>query len=160
MKLFQDETFGPIMAIQVVKDAEEALRRANDSEFALSASIWTSDLGGGQRMARELRVGVVMVNDLISGFAIAEAPHGGCGLSGWGRTHGKAGFQEMVHVKYVDVDHMPWIEKPWWYRYGADVERAADAFLEFSFANGMTRRLRHAWEATKTAFRDHGMIRK
>ena len=157
MKLFQDETFGPIMAIQVVKDAEEALRRANDSEFALSASIWTGDLEGGQRIAREMRVGVVMVNDLISGFAIAEAPHGGCGLSGWGRTHGKAGFQEMVHVKYIDVDHMPWIEKPWWYRYGADVERAADAFLEFSFADDIVRRLRHAWEATKTAFRDHGM---
>ena len=157
MKLFQDETFGPIMAIQMVKDAREALRRANDSEFALSASIWTNDLEGGQRMARELRVGVVMVNDLISGFAIAEAPHGGCGLSGWGRTHGKAGFQEMVHVKYIDVDRMPWIEKPWWYRYGADVERAADAFLEFSFADGIVRRLRNAWEATKTALRDHGM---
>jgi len=157
MKLFQDETFGPIMAIRVVKDAEEALRLANDSEFALSASVWTSDLEGGQRLARELRVGVVMVNDLISGFAIAEAPHGGCGLSGWGRTHGKAGFQEMVHVKYIDVDHLPWIEKPWWYRYGADVERAADAFLEFSFAEGIVRRLRHAWEATRTAFRDHGM---
>jgi len=157
MKLFQDETFGPIMAIQVVKDGEQALRRANDSEFALSASIWTSDLEGGQRIARELRVGVAMVNDLISGFAIAEAPHGGCGLSGWGRTHGKAGFQEMVHVKYIDVDHLPWIEKPWWYRYGADVERAADAFLEFSFADGVLRRLRNVWEATKTAFRDHGM---
>jgi acyl-CoA reductase-like NAD-dependent aldehyde dehydrogenase len=157
MKLFQDETFGPIMAIRVVKDVEEAVLQANDSEFALSASVWTRDLEGGQRIARELRVGAVMVNDLISGFAIAEAPHGGCGLSGWGRTHGKAGFQEMVHVKYVDVDHMPWMEKPWWYRYGADVERAADAFLEFSFADGLMRRLRHAWEATKTALRDHGM---
>ena len=45
-----------------------------------------------------------MVNDVMSGFAIAEAPHGGCGLSGWGRTHGKAGLLEMVNVKYVDVD--------------------------------------------------------
>ena len=45
-----------------------------------------------------------MVNDAISYFAIAEAPHGGCGLSGWGRTHGKAGLLEMVQTKYIDVD--------------------------------------------------------
>jgi delta 1-pyrroline-5-carboxylate dehydrogenase len=157
MKLFQDETFGPIMAIQVVRNIEEAVQRANDSEFALSASVWTSDLEGGKRIAAELRVGVVMVNDLISGFAIAEAPHGGCGLSGWGRTHGKAGFQEMVHVKYLDVDHMPWIEKPWWYRYGAEVERAADAFLQFAFDRNPLTRIRRAKGALKTAFRNHGM---
>jgi len=157
MKLFQDETFGPIMAIRVVKDAREAVRRANDSEFALSASIWTSDLEGGKRIAAELHVGAVMVNDLISGFAIAEAPHGGCGLSGWGRTHGKAGFQEMLHVKYVDVDRLSWLEKPWWYRYGAEVEKAADAFLHFAFDRSLMARVRHTREALKTAFRNHGM---
>ena len=157
MKLFQDETFGPIMAIRVVKDAEEAVKHANDSEFALSASIWTGDLERGRRIARELRAGVVMVNDLISGFAIAEAPHGGCGLSGWGRTHGKAGFQEMVHVKYIDEDRLPWMQKPWWYRYGADLEKAADAFLNFEFADGLGSRLRHARAALKTVFRDHGL---
>jgi len=157
MKLFQDETFGPIMAIRVVKGVDEAVALANDSEFALSASIWTSDLEGGQRIARELRVGAVMVNDLISSFAIAEAPHGGCGLSGWGRTHGKAGLQEMVHLKYLDVDRLPWIEKPWWYRYGAEVEKAADAFLSFEFAGGLAARLRHARGAMKTLLRDHGL---
>ncbi len=157
MKLFQDETFGPIMAIRVVRNAEEAVQQANDSEFALSASIWTKDLEGGRRVARELRVGVVMVNDLISGFAIAEAPHGGCGLSGWGRTHGKAGFQEMVHVKYIDEDRLPWLEKPWWYRYGADVEKACDSFLTFEFGDSLLARLRHARAALKTVFRDHGL---
>src|SRR5215471_2030711 len=60
MKLFQDETFGPIMAIRVAKGVDEAVALANDSEFALSASIWTSDLEGGQRIAAELRVGAVM----------------------------------------------------------------------------------------------------
>src|SRR5258708_28024067 len=104
MKLFQDETFGPIMAIRVVRDAEEAVALANESEFALSASVWTGDVTAGKRIAQRLRAGTVMVNDLISGFAIAEAPHGGCGLSGWGRTHGKAGFPGMVHVKYVEVE--------------------------------------------------------
>lgn len=157
MKLFQDETFGPIMAIRVVRDAEEAITRANDSEFALSASVWTSDLEGGRAIAQRLRAGAVMVNDLISSFAIAEAPHGGSGLSGWGRTHGKAGLQEMVHLKYVDVDRLPRMEKPWWYRYGSELEHAADAFLNFEFAGGLYKRLTNARAALKTMFRDHGL---
>jgi acyl-CoA reductase-like NAD-dependent aldehyde dehydrogenase len=157
MKLFQDETFGPVMAIQVVRNSEEAIACANDSDFALAASVWTGDAARGKEIARKLNAGTVMVNDLLSGFAIAEAPHGGCGLSGWGRTHGRAGFQEMLNVKYVDVDRLSGMEKPWWYRYGAEVDTAADAFLQFEFTNGLFNRLRHARQALKTMFRDHGL---
>src|SRR5215469_10543488 len=84
MKLFQEETFGPILAIQVVKDADHAIRYANDSPFALAASVWTTETKKGQAIAQQLRAGAVMVNDVISYFAIAEAPHGGRGASGWG----------------------------------------------------------------------------
>jgi acyl-CoA reductase-like NAD-dependent aldehyde dehydrogenase len=157
MQLFQDETFGPIMAIQVVRDAQEALAKANDTEFALSASVWTGDVARGEAFARRLRAGTVMVNDAISGFAIAEAPHGGCGLSGWGRTHGKAGLMEMVNIKYVDVDRLPGRSKPWWFRYGAELERAADSFLRFEFGGGIGARFRNARGAMKTMFRDHGL---
>ena len=98
-----------------------------------------------------------MVNDAISYFGISEAPHGGCGASGWGRTHGKAGLLEMVHMKYIDVDRLPRREKPWWYRYGADLEHAADAFLQFEFSGGIGAKLRNARSAMKTFFRDHGL---
>jgi succinate-semialdehyde dehydrogenase/glutarate-semialdehyde dehydrogenase len=154
MKLFQDETFGPIMAIQVVKDAEEAVARANDTEFALAASVWTRDADRGKELARRLKAGTVMVNDVMSGFAIAEAPHGGCGLSGWGRTHGKAGLLEMVNVKYVDVDWLKGVEKPWWYRYGSELEKAAGAFLKFEFG-GVREKVRNARAAMKTMMRRH-----
>ncbi|MGB7847871.1 MAG: aldehyde dehydrogenase family protein [Candidatus Acidiferrum sp.] len=156
MKLFQDETFGPILAVQVVRDAQEAICLANDTEFALAASVWTRDTSRGKEIARQLRAGTVMVNDALCGFAIAEAPHGGTGLSGWGRTHGKAGLLEMVHLKYLDVERLPGMEKPWWYRYGADLEKAADAFLRFEFGGGLLERLRHARAAMKTVFRDRG----
>jgi succinate-semialdehyde dehydrogenase/glutarate-semialdehyde dehydrogenase len=155
MKLFQEETFGPILAIQTVRDAEEAIYLANDSPFALAASVWTADKHRGEAIAHRLRAGAVMVNDAISYFGIAEAPHGGCGTSGWGRTHGKAGLLEMVQTKYIDVDRLPRNEKPWWYRYGADLERAADGFLQFEFSGGLGGKLRHASNAMKTFFRDH-----
>ena len=157
MKLFQEETFGPILAMQIVRDAEEAVARANDSPFALAASVWTGDKGRGDAIAHRLRAGAVMVNDAISYFGIAEAPHGGCGASGWGRTHGKAGLLEMVQMKYIDVDRLPRREKPWWYRYGADLEHAADAFLQFEFSGGIGAKLRNARSALKTFFRDHGL---
>jgi succinate-semialdehyde dehydrogenase/glutarate-semialdehyde dehydrogenase len=157
MKLFQEETFGPILAMQTVANVKEAILRANDSPFALSASVWTRDAALGETIASRLRAGAVMINDAISYFAIAEAPHGGCGASGWGRTHGKAGLLEMVQTKYIDVDRLPSREKPWWYRYGADLERAADAFLQFEFGRGIAARLRNACAALRTMFRNHGL---
>src|SRR6266481_3556633 len=157
MKLFQEETFGPILAMQAVENSEEAIARANDSPFALSASVWTRDSARGEAVAKRLRAGAVMVNDAISYFAIAEAPHGGCSASGWGRTHGKAGLLEMVQTKYIDVDRLPSREKPWWYRYGADLEHAADAFLQFEYGRGIAARLRNARGALKTMFRNHGL---
>jgi succinate-semialdehyde dehydrogenase/glutarate-semialdehyde dehydrogenase len=157
MKLFQEETFGPILAIQTVANSKEAITRANDSPFALSASVWTRDAARGMAIAAELRAGAVMVNDAISYFAIAEAPHGGCAASGWGRTHGKAGLMEMVRTKYIDVDRLPGREKPWWYRYGAELEHAADAFLQFEYGRGLATRLRNVRGALKTMFRNHGL---
>jgi acyl-CoA reductase-like NAD-dependent aldehyde dehydrogenase len=157
MRLLQEETFGPILAIQSVRDADEAVAHANDSPFALAASVWTNDAKRGQQIAKQLRAGAVMVNDAISYFAIAEAPHGGCGVSGWGRTHGKAGLLEMVQPKYIDIDRMPGTEKPWWFRYGPDLERAADSFLQFQFTPSLLRKLQHARNAMRPLFRNHGL---
>lgn len=159
MRLFQEETFGPILAIQTVANAEEAIERANNSPFALAASIWTSDKERGRQIASRLRAGAVMVNDAISYFAIAEAPHGGCNASGWGRTHGRSGFLEMVQPKYVDVDGLPGKEKPWWYHYNEELGAAADDFLNFEFG-GIGAKLKYARGALKTFFRDHGFGRK
>jgi hypothetical protein len=63
----------------------------------------------------------------------------------------------MVQTKYIDVDRLPDREKPWWYRYGADLEGAADAFLQFEFGRGLSARLSNARAALKTMFRDHGL---
>jgi succinate-semialdehyde dehydrogenase/glutarate-semialdehyde dehydrogenase len=157
MKLFQEETFGPILAVQVVENEEEAIAHCNASEFALAASVFTSNAARGQAIARRLKSGAVMVNDTISYFGIAEAPHGGTKLSGWGRTHGKAGWREMVQPKYIATEHLPAMEKPWWFRYGGGVETSANAFLKFEFGATLGAKLRNARQAMKTVFRDHGL---
>ncbi|HEV2287598.1 MAG TPA: aldehyde dehydrogenase family protein [Candidatus Acidoferrales bacterium] len=143
MRLMREETFGPVIAIQVVADDEEAVRLANDSEFGLSASVWTRDAKRGRKIASRLRVGSVMVNDVASYYGITEAPHGGRGASGWGCVHSRLGLLEMTHVKYIDEELLPRFAKSWWYRYGDGLAEAADRFTEILFAPSWKRR----WKA-------------
>jgi succinate-semialdehyde dehydrogenase/glutarate-semialdehyde dehydrogenase len=126
----------------VVEDEAEAVAFANDSAFALSASVWTRDRKRGERLARQINAGAVMVNDCISYFGISEAPHGGPKLSGIGRTHSRLGLMEMVQVKYIDTDLAAGIPKLWWYGYGAKAQRFAQGFVEFLFGRGPARRTR------------------
>ncbi len=155
MLLMQEETFGPVLAICPVADAAEAVRLANNSEFGLGATVWTRDARRGREIAGQLKVGTVMVNDVASYFAICEAPHGGRGASGWGRTHSKLGLHALVQVKYVDVDRLPRVPKSWWYGYSEELGVAAGRFLEMLFAPTFRERMRSARGALKTLFRGH-----
>jgi succinate-semialdehyde dehydrogenase/glutarate-semialdehyde dehydrogenase len=155
MMLMQEETFGPVMAICPVENASEAVRMANDSEFGLGATVWTRNAQRGRDIASQLKVGTVMVNDVASYFAICEAPHGGRGASGWGRTHSKLGLHALVQVKYVDVDRLPRIPKSWWFGYNDELGVAADRFLEMLFAPRFKERLKSAGTAMKMMFRGH-----
>ena len=141
MQLMREETFGPVLAIRSVASADEAVALANDSPFGLSASIWTRDARRGRALASRIRAGSVMINDVASYYGISEAPHGGPGWSGWGRTHSRLGLLEMVQVKYVDVDRLPRFAKPWWYGYSEDFAAAAGSMVEALFAPSWKRRL-------------------
>jgi acyl-CoA reductase-like NAD-dependent aldehyde dehydrogenase len=82
MRIMREETFGPVLPIRAVDSEEEAIRLANDSEYGLAASVWTSNKARGEAIARRIEAGTVMVNDMISCFGISEAPHGGVKASG------------------------------------------------------------------------------
>jgi succinate-semialdehyde dehydrogenase/glutarate-semialdehyde dehydrogenase len=143
------------VTITPVRTPEEAVALANDSPFGLSASIWTGDSQRGRELAAQLRAGVVMVNDVGSYFGIAEAPHGGRGLSGWGRTHSKIGLREMVQVKYLDVDRLPGWPKAWWFGYNREVSEAAGRFIDFLYAPNWKDRWRGARGALRALWRGH-----
>jgi succinate-semialdehyde dehydrogenase/glutarate-semialdehyde dehydrogenase len=142
MRVMQEETFGPVLPIAPFETDDDAVRLANDSEFGLAASVWTKSRRRGEALARRLETGTVMVNDVVSCFAISEAPHGGIKSSGAGRTHGRIGLEEMVRPKYLDVDLVPRIRKPWWYGFGGDLGRGADSLIDFLFARNWARRAR------------------
>jgi succinate-semialdehyde dehydrogenase/glutarate-semialdehyde dehydrogenase len=147
MRIMREETFGPVLPVAAFDSDEEAVRLANDSDFGLAACVWTSDDARGERLARRIQAGTVMVNDVISCFGISEAPHGGVKSSGIGRTHGRFGLEEMVRLKYLDIDLMRSMKKVWWYGYGASFARQMAGFLDMQFARGLGARLRGAWRA-------------
>jgi acyl-CoA reductase-like NAD-dependent aldehyde dehydrogenase len=144
MRIMREETFGPVLPIMAFDNEAEAIRLANDTDYGLSASVWTRDHTRGEKIARQIKAGAVMINDAVSCFGISEAPHGGIKASGMGRTHGRFGLREMVTFKYLDSDLVAGIKKPWWYGYGAQVVDAAESFLDFQFARGMIRKLKGA----------------
>jgi succinate-semialdehyde dehydrogenase/glutarate-semialdehyde dehydrogenase len=142
MRLMREETFGPVLPIAAFDTDEDAIRLANDSEFGLAASVWTRNRRRGEAMAAKINAGTVLVNDVITCFGIAEAPHGGFKLSGIGRTHGEMGMSEMVQLKYVDTDLLPRVPKLWWYGYGQNLHRQMNSFIDVLFATNWRRKIR------------------
>jgi acyl-CoA reductase-like NAD-dependent aldehyde dehydrogenase len=153
MRIMREETFGPVLPIMAFNSEDEAVSLANDSEYGLAASIFTRNSDRGERLARRIHAGTVMVNDVISCFGISEAPHGGVKASGIGRTHGRFGLEEMVRVKYIDTDQMPGMKKVWWYGYGESFRGQMEGFLDLQFARGLATRLSGAVRATGSILR-------
>jgi acyl-CoA reductase-like NAD-dependent aldehyde dehydrogenase len=118
MAVFTEETFGPVLPIVSVKDDEEAIRRANEEGYNLTASVWTGDRRRGKAIAARLRSGTVSVNE--HGVTSAGAPWGlwgGVGESGYGRLHGELGLREFAVPVHVATTMLPKMKKLWWYPY-------------------------------------------
>ena len=101
MPAYHEETFGPVAAVIRVKDADEALRVANDTDFGLGSNIWTSDVERGKKLAEQVEAGLVFINGMVA--SDARLPFGGVKRSGYGRELSEYGIKEFVNIQTVWV---------------------------------------------------------
>ncbi len=156
MRVLSEETFGPLLPVIRARDADDAVRLANRSPFGLSASIWSRDVRGAERLAGTIEAGTVAINDSVIVAGMAEVAHGGVKASGMGRSHGLAGLHECVRTKTIVAERFTALRQPWWFGYSATHARNLDGFLGFAHGDTLGARLRGAWRSLQLVFRGRG----
>jgi len=119
MKVMKEETFGPVLPIMVFSEPEEAVSLANDSDYGLTASVWTRDKKMAAWMAERIEAGTITVNDHMYSFAEPGAIWGGIKQTGRGYSHGPFGLQELMNIKFISHDFSRKKTQTWWYPYSA-----------------------------------------
>ena len=106
MSIYRDESFGPVVGIIVARDEADAIRIANDTQYGLSAAVFTRDAVRGLKVARQIRSGMCHIN----GSTVHDEPQmpfGGVGASGYGRFGGKAGIDEFTELRWITMETLP-----------------------------------------------------
>ncbi|HEX2017030.1 MAG TPA: aldehyde dehydrogenase family protein [Solirubrobacteraceae bacterium] len=138
MRILREPIGGPVVAVVSVESTAQAIELANRSELGLGASVWSEDRHQALRIARELRAGMVWINDHLVGPMVPQGPWGGVRGSGQRRSLGEDGLRECATPKLVSWDP-PAGRAPWWFAYEATVERAARAVAELRSARDSDR---------------------
>jgi len=106
MKLFRDESFGPVVGIVRARDEADAIALANDTQYGLSAAVFTRDTARGLRVARAIKSGICHVNGPTV-HDEAQMPFGGVKASGYGRFGGKAGIDAFTELRWITIETQP-----------------------------------------------------
>lgn len=144
MSCIREETFGPTIPIIKVADEDEAVRLANDTEYGLSASVWTGDKARGEEVARRIDAGAVNVNDALVNLFALGVPHGGWKSSGTGARFGGAhGLRKYTRAKAITAPRMPAPKKELlWFPYAATRISAIRKALHFVAGHDLRRLVR------------------
>ena len=116
MKVMRDETFGPVVGVMKVRDAEEALRLANDSRYGLSGSVF-GEKARAEQVARRVECGAINVNDVLVNYFASDVPMGGWKESGIGYRHGEPGIKKFCRTESVVITRFAGKREPTWYPY-------------------------------------------
>jgi len=106
MKLFRDESFGPVVGIARARDEAHAIALANDTEYGLSAAVFTRDTARGLRVAKAIKSGICHINGPTV-HDEAQMPFGGVKSSGYGRFGGKAGIDSFTELRWITIETLP-----------------------------------------------------
>jgi acyl-CoA reductase-like NAD-dependent aldehyde dehydrogenase len=142
MNVMSEETFGPIVPVVKVNDAEDALRLANDSRYGLGASIFSRDKAAAWQLAQRMQSGSVCINDSLVNYIIPDAPMGGSKESGFGYRHGAEGIRKFCQQKTIVVDQFGLKEEFPWYPATTKKERQLRHLLNLLCRSGWRNKLR------------------
>jgi betaine-aldehyde dehydrogenase len=142
MKVMNDETFGPVIPVMKVRDAEEALRLANDTRYGLAGSVFTRDFKRGEQIARRMEAGAVNVDDVLTHYLTLEVPMGGWKSSGIGYRHSAAGIRKFCRMESIVSPRFPQGKAdPLWFPHTAGKRRMLNRVSRFFTARGLRNRL-------------------
>jgi acyl-CoA reductase-like NAD-dependent aldehyde dehydrogenase len=142
MKVMTDETFGPVIPVMKVRDADEAVRLANDSRYGLSASVFAGSASDGEAIAGRIEAGAVNVNDVLTNFFALGLPMGGWKESGIGFRHGSYGIKKFVRPGSIVVPRIKQGKRdPLWFPYTSMRRTLVNRVNRFVNARGIRNRL-------------------
>jgi acyl-CoA reductase-like NAD-dependent aldehyde dehydrogenase len=137
MKCMTEETFGPTLPIMKVRDADEAVRLANDSPYGLGASVFSRDTERGEAVARRLDTGAANVNDAMINYTVLELPMGGAKASGLGSRHGAGGIRKYCSQQAIVVTPKLAMKKEvFMYPYKSRTSKLLAGFFKFMYGRG------------------------
>jgi acyl-CoA reductase-like NAD-dependent aldehyde dehydrogenase len=137
MACMTEETFGPTLPIMRVRDADEAIDKANDSRYGLGASLWTRDIARGEALARRMQAGAVCVNDSQLNYVALELPMGGWKESGLGVRHGAAGIRKYTRQQALLVTRFAPLKRDvHMFPYKAGTTRLLTRFVKLLYGRG------------------------